>query len=348
MDSHEDSKISAKQQEKSSYETEEHDNEKINSETNSSTNNEELCMNEFKADASNINNTYASANEIEEKHHQHENIQQTIEIDSIDIEETPPIDEGLSDDNNQDVNRNSSSMNTREEEGPTPVLPGAYRVPGIGGEPRSVGSRTTFNSSLPQAIPVNPPSFDDSPHGLYESDVIHGEVVTTLSKPKRSRRNEIIFGAVLVIFVIAVVVYLTTTKVAKQTPMEVTNPDDSSSEMSDEIRDRTEAIKRILIPFSGEDVFDDRGSPQFAAWMFVAVKDPQFVPLSNTKRIIQRYALVAIAISLVTRRVSTDLGMNSVMHVHECELSLCNDKDEIIVYQMGMSILHTTIFYPNS
>jgi len=207
------------------------------------------------------------------------------------------------------VSREVSNVQVSDQ-GPRP---GAYRV--NNGRMCLIDNNESITTPLPEATPVQSDYIDEEDY-----EIIDGEIVSR-HQPQKSKLRKVGFVIVaftLICVIAALVIFL---------------KDPVSEDIS--LFSRAEAIKNILIPISGEEVLDEIGSPQNTAFKFVTENDALMIPLNNTKKLVQRYSVIAIGASIVTQSVSQQIGLNRMMHMDECDLGPCNEHGEMIGYSFG-------------
>ena len=197
--------------------------------------------------------------------------------------------------------------------------PGAYR---IGGDCNENPNRSTPRATV-RGLNEN------SRQQINNSDqVIDGEIV-----PSR-RRLMFLYIEIVVFFIFSVGVFAIFFATSRLRGTMQTQFPSLSPSPTTESSYRLNEVMKLLIPFSGEDALNKHQSPQNIGWEYVAVRDPLYIPISEPVRIIQRYATIVVAVSILSLSVQRDVGLNSVSHSNECDLVPCNERGEITVYEL--------------
>jgi len=196
-------------------------------------------------------------------------------------------------------------------------LPGALHVPGSSGE-RDIANSTPVATEIDEIVIINDAQ-------IVNEDIIDGEIVDPSNRTKSKYFRILIPGAILLIILIISVF------VSSRPSESVENNLPPASELSA----RSQAIKNILIPISGEDALNDKKSPQYLAFEIVAeLAETVRFPLNNTKRMIQRYSVLTTIASILTVDLTKALGLDQTP-AHEWCSDCCNEFGEVSDFQLS-------------
>jgi len=145
--------------------------------------------------------------------------------------------------------------------------------------------------------------------------------------------------AIVSVLVISVITAIVSVLVFSRPSESVENNLPPASELSF----RSQAIKNLLVPISGEDALNDKNSPQYLAFEIVAELDPEgvLIPLNNTERIIQRYSVLTVILSILTVDFAKTLEVDKILE-HECIHGNCNEFGQIDYFQLA----NTAVVFP--
>ena len=198
--------------------------------------------------------------------------------------------------------------------------PGAYRIP---------GNDVPLVASISEA--QDPPVSDDD-------EIVDGIVVEPSTKPKKRFFIEIFLLVITMVCVILVTTAISVSDRNVPSPQEVSSMPSMSPTMS--LAPTTfykDYVKQILIPISGEDILDDPTTPQNFAWRKIALNLPAILEhsmfeLTDTHRIIQRYVILLLSLSIVNDWQNFFRLQINQTFGDECEVFSCNEDKYMTVY----------------
>lgn len=273
-------------------------------------------------------------------------------VGTSDQELTGNVDNGVDSDTNTDAENGAS--NTRQNTIPNPYdADENFEVFDAPERPHS-NVEVRVSGGLPHANIAN------DADTIFEGCVVDPNSDDTSEKKERRERKVrcirlvsislIIIGVVVIVAVVILKNRLSLPDTGNSdvngesnnetlSPSSTFAPTSSLAPSSDRYMNLIDTIEELDI--SGRDVLTDVSTPQGDTIRYMAYDDPQNIPLNNTKKIVQRYALGTIVRSIATIDVIYS-KYGDLLPLDECAAFECDEQGQVIGIRIGKKDLHNT------